>query len=129
MKKGVTLILLLIFTASLLIFGIYGGDIRTQLSPKVKWEYPDYEMTEERIFQKLPLSAVYFDSEGEACVYIIERNDKYRERCFKAVYEKVTVIYEDGKYAYFSESEFPQTEQVIIESDAPLYDDIMIVTE
>ena len=127
MKRSITIILLLLFIASLAVFAAFGSDIRTMLSPEAEWTFPDYEFTEERAYQKIPRSAVHFDSEGAAYVFVVRQNDKYSERSFKSVREDIEIMYDDDEYIYVREAEFPQSEQIITGVSASLSDGMMII--
>lgn len=88
--KYITLILLAVYFAVVTVFMIFGADIRDALSPNVDIVYPELVSFETVL---VPESAVMYDDEGAAYVFVAVKDKNYPELAYKAE-RKNAVLFE-----------------------------------
>ena len=81
-KRIVTISVFILFLASVAVFVGFGPQIRSALSPEVKYVYPEMRDVGGRMMNALPSSAVWTAEEGLTYVWQISRSDEFPEPAF-----------------------------------------------
>ena len=103
MKRKITIAVFALFLLSVVVFVLFGPQIRAALSPAVKYAYPEMRDADGRMLNAVPASALWTGDDGRSYVWRIARSDAFPEPAFVVDACPVTVEAErDGMVAVFS---------------------------
>lgn len=101
MRKVVILLVFTLFLASVMLFNLFGSELRDLLSPEVEIVMTGYRSFTDssRAYLSFPKEALLHDESG-SYVWAVESTDEYPESAYIVRRTDVEAVYEDEKYAY-----------------------------
>ena len=100
-KRIVTISVFALFLLSVAVFVGFGPQIRSALSPEVKYVYPEMRDVGGRMMNALPSSAVWTAEDGLTYVWQISRSDEFPEPAFVVRACPIDVEAEQDGWVYF----------------------------
>ena len=82
MKRIVTITVFILFLASVAVFMAFGPQIRSALSPEVRYTYPVMQEADGQLLNSVPASAVWQGEDGGTYVWKVSRSDAFPEPAF-----------------------------------------------
>ena len=101
MKKIITAIIFSVFFMSVVIFSLFGSQIRASLSPKVKYAYVQMIEWNDTLVYAIPVSALWQD-ENVISIWRVNRADLSNESLYKTERVIVNPVDVDDNYVYLS---------------------------
>ncbi len=81
-KRIVTISIFLLFLMSVAVFMAFGPQIRSALSPEVKYTYPVMQDVDGQLLNSVPALAVWQGEDGGSYVWKVSRSDAFPEPTF-----------------------------------------------
>ena len=100
-KRIVTVTVFILFLVSVAVFMAFGPQIRTALSPEIRYEYPVMQESDGQLINAIPASAVWTDEDGESYAWRVSRSDEFPESTFVVNAVPVAVEHEADGMVYF----------------------------
>jgi hypothetical protein len=82
MKRIVTVTVFILFLLSVAVFMAFGPQIRSALSPEVRYTYPVMQEAGGQLLNSVPASAVWQGEDGGTYVWKVSRSDAFPEPAF-----------------------------------------------
>lgn len=120
MKRIVLIAALVLFTASILLFNFYGGDLRSLLAAEVVCMSANYKIYGERAYIYIPSEALHTDENGMTYVFSVTSSDQYRETAYVVSKAEVTVIHEEDGSVYVRSNDLSSGGWVVTEWEKEL---------
>ena len=102
MKRRITITVFILFLLSVAVFMAFGPQIRSALSPEVRYTYPVMQEADGQLLNSVPASAVWQEEDGETYVWKVSRSDAFPEPAFVVNACPIQIELEQDDVVFFS---------------------------
>ena len=125
-KRIITITIFILFLASVAVFVIFGAQIRAALSPEITYDYPVMQDIDGNYTTAVPASAVWYDENGEPCVWTVSRSDDFPESAYVVTACPIGIEFEADGMVYLNSWRLSSSDAIAVNWQSTLRDGMCV---